>query len=77
MIFNNSAVYQGHIGLPSRASGYLGPDAATVGTEYPAKRPETAGGDRVLLHVIGVRGLALLAVSAALAARTALDGGRS
>jgi hypothetical protein len=73
MIFNNSGVYQGHIGLPSRASGYLGPAAATVGPEYLLLRPQTAGGDLVLPHAVGVHGLVLLAVPAVLAAGTALD----
>ena len=73
MIFNNSGVYQSHIGFPSRAGGYLGPDAATVGPEYLLLRPETAGGDLVLPHAVGVHGLVLLAVPAVLAARTALD----
>ena len=73
MIFNNGGVYQGHIGFPSRAGGYLGPDAATVGPEYLLLRPQTAGGDLVLPHAVGVHGLVLLAVPAVLAARTALD----
>ena len=60
-------------GLPSRAGGYLGPAAATVGPEYLLLRPQTAGGDLVLPHAVGVHGLVLLAVPAVLAARTALD----
>jgi hypothetical protein len=74
MIFNNSGVYQGTIGagFTARRTGYLGPDAATVGPDYALIRPATAGGDLVLPHAIGVHGLVLLAVPAVLLARTAL-----
>lgn len=75
MIFNNSGVYQGSIGagFDARRTGYLGPDAATVGPDYALIRPSTAGGDLVLPHAIGVHGLVLLAVPAVLLARTALS----
>lgn len=74
MIFNNSGVYQGSVGagFGERITGYLGPDAATVGQEYLLIHPNTDGGDLVLLHAIGVHGLLLLAVPAVLLARTAL-----
>jgi hypothetical protein len=72
MVFNNSGVYQGSVGagFGERATGYLGPDAATIGPEYLLLRPATDGGDLVLLHAIGVHGLLLLAVPAVLLART-------
>jgi hypothetical protein len=72
MIFNNSGVFQGTVGVgfTERTSGYLGPDPATVGYEYLLIRPATAGGDLVLPHAIGVHGLLLLAVPAVLLART-------
>jgi hypothetical protein len=72
MIFNNSGVFQGTIGagFGERTSGYLGPDAATIGQEYVLVRPATRGGDLVLLHALGVHGLTLLAVPAVLLAHT-------
>ena len=72
MVFNNSGVYQGSVGagFSRQATGYLGPDAATVGKEYVLLRPFTRGGDLVLPHAIGVHGLLLLAVPAVLLART-------
>jgi hypothetical protein len=75
MISNNSGVYQGALGtgFRDRTSAYLGPDPATVGTEYVLLRPFTQGGDLVLLHAIGVHGLLLLAVPAVLLARTRLS----
>lgn len=78
MIFNNSGVFQGSIGVgfTERTSGYLGPDPATVGADYLLVRPATAGGDLVLLHAIGVHGLVLLAVPAVLLARTAMPPAR-
>ncbi|MCW2632852.1 MAG: hypothetical protein JWR88_1814 [Pseudonocardia sp.] len=78
MIFNNSGVYQGSVGagFGERTTGYLGPDPATVGQEYVLIHPDTAGGDLVLPHAIGVHGLLLLAVPAVLLARTALSGRR-
>ena len=73
MIFNNSGVFQGTIGVgfTGRPSAYLGPDAATVGPEFLLIRPATQGGDLVLPHAIGVHGLILLAVPAVLLARSA------
>lgn len=73
MIFNNSGVFQGTVGVgfADRTAGYLGPDAATVGPELLLIRPATMGGDLVLPHAIGVHGLTLLAVPAVLLARTA------
>ncbi|HEY3108977.1 MAG TPA: hypothetical protein VGL23_09505 [Chloroflexota bacterium] len=78
MISNNSGVYQGSIGsgFAQRASAYLGPSAATVGPEYLLLRPFTDGGDLVLLHAIGIHGLALLAVPAVLLAGTAMPPAR-
>lgn len=78
MIFNNSGVFQGTVGVGfgERTAGYLGPDAATIGPEYLLIRPSTHGGDLVLLHAIGVHGLVLLAVPAVLLARTAMPAGR-
>jgi hypothetical protein len=72
MVFNNSGVYQGSVGagFSRQATGYLGPDAATLGKEYLLLRPFTRGGDLVLPHAIGVHGLLLLAVPAVLLART-------
>jgi len=74
MVSNNSGVFQGAFGsgFGNRTAGYLGPDPATVGHEYVLLRPRTRGGDLVLLHAIGVHGLALLALPAILLARTAL-----
>jgi hypothetical protein len=74
MVSNNSGVFQGVFGsgFGNRTTGYLGPDPATVGHEYLLLRPHTRGGDLVLLHAIGVHGLALLALPAILLARTAL-----
>jgi len=73
MVSNNSGVFQGAFGtgFGDRTASYLGPDPATVGPEYPLIRPDTAGGDLVLPHAIGVHGLILLAVPAILLARTA------
>jgi len=73
MVSNNSGVFQGAFGsgFGDRTAGYLGPDPATVGRQYPLIRPDTAGGDLVLPHAIGVHGLILLAVPAILLARTA------
>ena len=73
MVFNNSGVYQGSIGagFSRQTTGYLGPDAATVGREYLLLRPATHGGDLVLPHAIGIHGLVLLAVPAVLLAGTA------
>jgi hypothetical protein len=78
MIFNNSGVYQGSIGagFGERTTGYLGPSPATVGPDYLLIKPATSGGDLVLLHAIGVHGLALLAVPAVLLARTAMPAAR-
>ncbi len=78
MIFNNSGVFQGTVGVgfTERTRGYLGPDPATVGPEYLLIRPATAGGDLVLPHAIGVHGLLLLAVPTVLLARTGLSAGR-
>jgi hypothetical protein len=78
MVFTNSGVYQGSLGagFPDRTSGYLGPDAATVGPEFLLLRPATTGGDLVLPHAIGVHGLVLLAVPAVLLAGTALTARR-
>lgn len=78
MIFNNSGVYQGSVGagFGQRTTGYLGPDAATVGQEYLLIRSNTDGGDLVLLHAIGVHGLLLLAVPVVLLARTAMSASR-
>jgi hypothetical protein len=78
MIFNNSGVYQGSIGagFGERTTGYLGPSLATVGPDYLLIKPATSGGDLVLLHAIGVHGLALLAVPAVLLARTAMPAAR-
>ncbi len=75
MIFNNSGVYEGTIGADfrERTTGYLGPDAATIGPEYLLIRPSTAGGDLVLLHAIGVHGLVLLAVPAVLLDRAGVS----
>lgn len=72
MVSNNSGVFQGAFGsgFGDRTTGYLGPDPATVGRQYPLIRPDTAGGDLVLPHAIGVHGLILLAVPAILLART-------
>ena len=74
MVSNNSGVFQGVFGsgFGNRTAGYLGPDPGTVGHEYVLLRPHTRGGDLVLLHAIGVHGLALLALPAILLARTAL-----
>ena len=78
MIFNNSGVCQGSIGagFGERTTGYLGPSPATVGPDYLLIKPVTSGGDLVLLHAIGVHGLALLAVPAVLLARTAMPAAR-
>jgi hypothetical protein len=78
MVSNNSGVFQGAFGtgFGNRTAGYLGPDPATVGHEYVLLRPHTHGGDLVLLHAIGVHGLALLALPAVLLARTALSATR-
>jgi hypothetical protein len=78
MVSNNSGVFQGVFGagFGNRTAGYLGPDPATVGHEYVLLRPNTHGGDLVLLHAIGVHGLALLALPAVLLARTALPATR-
>ncbi|OLE26132.1 MAG: hypothetical protein AUG44_13945 [Actinobacteria bacterium 13_1_20CM_3_71_11] len=78
MVSNNSGVFQGAFGtgFGNRTAGYLGPDPATVGHEYVLLRPQTHGGDLVLLHAIGVHGLALLALPAVLLARTALPAAR-
>ncbi len=75
MVFNNSGVFQGSVGagFGSQASGYLGPDAATVGPQYLMVRPSTRGGDLVLVHAIAVHGLVLLAVPSVLLARTAIS----
>jgi hypothetical protein len=72
MVSNNSGVFQGAFGsgFGDRTAAYLGPAPATVGREYPLIRPDTAGGDLVLPHAIGVHGLILLAVPAILLART-------
>jgi len=72
MVSNNSGVFQGAFGsgFGDRSAGYLGPDPATVGREYPLIRPDTDGGDLVLPHAIGVHGLILLAVPAILLGRT-------
>jgi hypothetical protein len=71
MIFNNSGVFQGTLGVGfGRTGGYLGPAPATIGPEYLLLRPATQGGDLVLPHAIGVHGLTLLAVPAVLLART-------
>jgi len=71
MIFNNSGVFQGTLGVGfGRTGGYLGPAPATVGPEYLLLRPATQGGDLVAPHAIGVHGLTLLAVPAVLLART-------
>jgi hypothetical protein len=71
MIVDNSGVYQGSIGVGfGRTGAYVGPDAATVGPQYLLLRPDTAGGDLVLPHAIGVHGLLLLAVPAVLLTRT-------
>src|SRR5262249_10062130 len=78
MVSNNSGVYQGAIGtgFGNRTSGYLGPDAATVGPQYLLLRPATRGGDLVWLHGIGVHGLVLLGVPAVLLSRTAVPAAR-
>jgi hypothetical protein len=78
MVSNNSGVFQGVFGsgFGNRAAAYLGPDPATVGHEYVLLRPHTRGGDLVLLHAIGVHGLALLALPAVLLTRTALPATR-
>ena len=78
MVSNNSGVFQGAFGtgFGNRTAGYLGPGPATVGHEYVLLRPHTHGGDLVLLHAIGVHGLALLALPAVLLARTALPAAR-
>ena len=69
MIFNNSGVFQGTLGVGfGRTGGYLGPAPATVGPEYLLLRPATQGGDLVAPHAIGVHGLTLLAVPAVLLA---------
>lgn len=72
MIFNNSGVYQGTIGVgfTEQVAAYRGPDAAIVGRELLLIRPETRGGDLVLPHAIGVHALTLLAVPAVLLSRT-------
>lgn len=74
MIFNNSGVYQGTIGVgfTARRVGYFGPAPSVVGPDYALIRPATAGGDLVLPHAIGVHGLVLLAVPALLLARAGL-----
>lgn len=78
MVSNNSGVFQGVFGsgFGNRTAAYLGPDPATVGHEYVLLRPHTRGGDLVLLHAIGVHGLALLALPAVLLTRTALPATR-
>jgi hypothetical protein len=78
MVSNNSGVYQGTIGsgFANRAAAYLGPSAEAVGPQYLLLRPATQGGDLVLLHAIGVHGLALLAAPAVLLVRTRMPQAR-
>ncbi|OLB66628.1 MAG: hypothetical protein AUI10_02205 [Actinobacteria bacterium 13_2_20CM_2_72_6] len=78
MVSNNSGVFEGAFGsgFGNRTAAYLGPDPATIGHEYVLLRPHTRGGDLVLLHAIGIHGLALLALPAVLLTRTALPAAR-
>jgi hypothetical protein len=74
MISNMSGVFQGSFAsaFTKPQHGYMGPSASTVGPEYVLLRPHTAGGDLVLLHVIGVHGMPLLTLPALLLARAPL-----
>lgn len=74
MISNMSGIWTGSFGsaLATTQTGYEGPSAAQVGHEYLLVRPNTDGGDLVLLHAIGIHGLVLITIPAALLAMTAL-----
>ena len=78
MISNNSGIFQGTFGsgFTNRTAAYLGPDGSTIGPEFLLIRPATDGGDLVLPHAIGVHGLVLLAVPAALLHRTGMTARR-
>jgi hypothetical protein len=72
MISNMSGIWNGQFGsaFGEPQTGYLGPTPAQVGHEYLLLRPDTAGGDLVLLHAIGIHGLVLVTIPAALLAMT-------
>ena len=74
MISNMSGIWNGEFGsaFGEPQSGYLGPTPAQVGHEYVLLRPDTDGGDLVLLHAIGIQGLVLVTIPAALLAMTAV-----
>jgi hypothetical protein len=72
MISNMSGIWNGQFGsaFGEPQTGYLGPTPAQVGHEYVLLRPDTAGGDLVLLHAVGIHGLVLVTIPAALLAMT-------
>ena len=74
MISNMSGIWNGQFGsaFGEPQTGYLGPTPAQVGHEYVLVRPDTDGGDLVLLHAIGIHGLVLVTIPAALLAMTAV-----
>jgi hypothetical protein len=74
MISNMSGIWNGQFGsaFGEPQTGYLGPTPAQVGHEYVLLRPDTDGGDLVLLHAIGIHGLVLVTIPAALLAMTAV-----
>ena len=74
MISNMSGIWNGQFGsaFGEQQTGYLGPTPAQVGHEYLLLRPHTDGGDLVLLHAIGIHGLVLVTIPAALLALTSV-----
>lgn len=72
MISNMSGIWTGSFGsaFGKPQVGYLGPTGSAVGREYLLIRPHTSGGDLVLLHAIGIHGLVLVTIPAALLAST-------
>lgn len=72
MISNMSGIWNGEFGsaFGVEQTGYMGPSASQVGHEYLLLRPHTDGGDLVLLHAIGIHGLVLVTIPAAMLAMT-------